>query len=101
MNMEREQFEREAVIATNTNTSYVKDIPVICYYSNSCLVLMNDWQDADYFTGSFLTLFPLGIGGHILAPQKHKVSLLLKAWVKWSLNHHSRRYVLLFLNFLV
>jgi hypothetical protein len=54
--------------ATNTNTLYIKDILVIYYYSNGCLVLMNDWQDANYFTGSFLTLFPLGTGGHILAP---------------------------------
>jgi hypothetical protein len=42
INMEREQFKREAVAATNTNTSYIKDIPVICYYSNGCSVLMNN-----------------------------------------------------------
>jgi hypothetical protein len=68
INIEREWFKREAVIATNTNTSYIKDIPVICYYSNSYLVLMNNWQNTNYFTSSFLILFPLGTRGHILAP---------------------------------
>jgi hypothetical protein len=95
MNMEREQFEREAVAAASTESSspYVEDIPVIRYYSNGCSVLMNDWQDIEYFTGSFPTLFPLGAGGHISTPQKHKVPLSLKAWAKWALNHHSRRYI--------
>jgi hypothetical protein len=79
INIEREQFKREAVIAINTNILYIKDILVICYYLNGYLVLMNNWQDTDYFTGSFLILFPLGTRGHILAPQKCKVSLLLKA----------------------
>jgi hypothetical protein len=95
MNMERERFEREAVAAASTESSspYVEDIPVIRYHSNGCSVLMNDWQDAEYFTGSFPTLFPLGAGGHISTPQKRKVPLSLKAWAKWALNHHSRRYV--------
>jgi hypothetical protein len=95
MNMEREHFEREAVAAASTESSshYVKDIPVICYHSNGHSVLMNDWQDAEYFTSSFLTLFPLGTGGHISAPSKHKVSVSLKAWAKWALNYYSRRYV--------
>jgi hypothetical protein len=91
MNMERERFKREAVAASSSH--YVEDIPVIRYRSNGRSVLMNDWQDAEYFTGSFPTLFPLGTGGHISAPSKRKVSLSLKAWAKWALNHHSRRYV--------
>jgi hypothetical protein len=95
MNMERDQFQREAIIVANTDSSsyYLEDILIICYCSDGHLLLMNDWQDADYFTGSFLTLFPLGTGGHISTPQKRKVSLLLKSWAKWALNHHSRRYV--------
>jgi hypothetical protein len=68
INMEREQFKRETMAVTNTNTSYVEDILIICYYLNSYSVLINNWQDANYFTNSFLTLFPLGIRGHILAP---------------------------------
>jgi hypothetical protein len=79
--MEREQFEREVVAATSTELSsyYIKDILVICYYLNGYSILMNNWQDTEYFTGSFLTLFPLGTGGHISAPLKCKVSVSLKA----------------------
>jgi hypothetical protein len=91
INMEREQFEREAV--TGSLSYYIEDILVICYYSDGYLVLINNWQDVDYFTGSFLMLFPLGAGGHISTPQKHKVPLSLKAWAKWALNHYSRRYI--------
>jgi hypothetical protein len=45
MNMEREHFEREAVAAASTESlsHYVKDILVICYYSNGYSILMNDW----------------------------------------------------------
>jgi hypothetical protein len=91
MNMERERFEREAI--AELSSYYVEKIPVICYCLNGCSVLMNDWQDTEYFTGSFPTLFPLGAGGHISTPQKCKVPLSLKAWAKWALNYYSRRYV--------
>jgi hypothetical protein len=70
INMERDQFQREAIAAANTDSSsyYLKDIPIIYYCLDGYLVLMNDWQDIDYFIGSFLTLFPLGIRGHISTP---------------------------------
>jgi hypothetical protein len=70
MNMESDQFQREAIVAANTDSSsyYLEDILIICYYLDGYLVLMNDWQDTDYFIGSFLTLFPLGTGGHISTP---------------------------------
>jgi hypothetical protein len=81
INMEREHFEREAVVAASTKSLsyYVKDILVICYHSNSYSILINNWQDIEYFTSSFLTLFPLGTRGHISAPLKCKVSVSLKA----------------------
>jgi hypothetical protein len=54
---------------------------------------MNDWQDQEYFTGSFPTLFPLGFGGHLAESQERPVSVSLKKWAEWALSHHSRRYV--------
>jgi hypothetical protein len=44
MNMERDQFQREAIIVANTDSSsyYLKDIPIICYCLDGYLVLMNN-----------------------------------------------------------
>jgi hypothetical protein len=56
------------VANTDSSSHYLEDILIIHYCSDGYSVLMNDWQDTDYFTGSFLTLFPLGIGGHISTP---------------------------------
>ena len=41
------------------------EIPVITWVGDSCPVLMNDYEDAEYFTGAFPTLFPYGRGGHL------------------------------------
>ena len=69
LNLEKERFERDRTASSDTSTAqYIEDIPVIRYISNGHSVLMNDWQDAEYFTGSFPTLFPLGIGGHLPEP---------------------------------
>ena len=103
LNLGKERFENPPANPSGESSAnssgespvaqYVDDIPVIRYVSNGHSVLMNDWQDPEYFTGSFPTLFPLGIGGHLPNPHEQTVSVSLKAWAKWALNHHSRRYV--------
>jgi hypothetical protein len=93
MTLERDRLEHEAA-ASATNPAplhYVEDILVIRYMSNGRSVLMNDWQDAEYFTGAFPPLFPWGTGGHLSTPEKRGVPVSLKAWAKWALSHHSRR----------
>ena len=97
LNLERDRFERDALsdpAGGNMTPHYVEDVPVIRYVSAGGSVLMNDWQDPEFFTGSFPTLFPLGSGGHLPTPQDRSVPVSLQAWAKWTLTHHSRRYVL-------
>jgi hypothetical protein len=96
LNLERDRFERDSPpdsAAGNANPPYIEDVPVIRYVSTGRSVLMNDWQDPEFFTGSFPTLFPFGSGGHLPEPQDRPVPVSLQAWAKWALTHHSRRYV--------
>ena len=69
------------------------EIPVITWVSNGRRVLMNDYDDAEYFTGAFPTLFPYGRGGHLPESNERSIPVSLEAWAKWTLNHHSRRWV--------
>ncbi|EED14505.1 hypothetical protein TSTA_107130 [Talaromyces stipitatus ATCC 10500] len=95
MDLERERLQSAATVTEASIGGlprYIDDVPVIRYSSNGRLVLMNDWQDADYFTGAFPTLFPYGVGGHISNSELRPVSVSLKAWAKWALSHHSRRF---------
>jgi len=39
------------------------------------------------------TLFPFGSGGHLPEPRERPVPVSLKAWAKWALTHHNRKYV--------
>jgi Domain of unknown function (DUF6570) len=102
LNLERDRLETEPSTAGGEGSGgssagaashYIEDIPVIRYTSSGHSVMMNDWQDAEFFTGSFPTLFPLGAGGHLPVPPARSVPVSLKAWAKWALGHHSRRYV--------
>jgi uncharacterized protein DUF6570 len=96
LNLERDRFERNPPPDSsggNPVPHYIEDVPVIRYVSTGRSMLMNDWQDPEFFTGSFPTLFPLGSGGHLPEPQERSVPVSLKAWAKWALTHHSRRYV--------
>ncbi len=68
------------------------DLPILMYKNNGRPIPLNDWENPNYFTLAFPTLFPLGIGGHLAAcniEKRTKVSL--EAWGKWALSHHSRR----------
>ena len=94
MNLEKGRLEREAprrATGEEGGPHYIDDVPVIRYVSRGRSVLMNDWQDPDFFTGSFPTLFPLGSGGYLPDPQERTVAVSLQAWAKWTLSHHSRR----------
>jgi len=94
LNLEKGRLEREAPRRTTGEEGgphYIDDVPVIRYVSRGRSVLMNDWQDPEFFTGSFPTLFPLGSGGHLPDPQERTVAVSLQAWAKWTLSHHSRR----------
>src|SRR6202046_3836714 len=65
-------------------------VPVITWVGNGH-VLMNDYEDPEYFTGAFPTLFPYGIGGHMPPPSERGTAVSLETWGRWLMNHHSRR----------
>ena len=76
-----------------SDSAYVKNIVMIWYVAKDCSVLMNDWQDSEYFTEFFSILFSLDIDDHLSDSQKQKISVSLKTWTKWALSYHSWRYV--------
>ena len=67
-----------------------RDTPMISYAIRGQATLMSSWEDPNYFTGAFPTLFPRGLGGH---QDKRPVAVSLEAFAQWALNHHSRRYL--------
>jgi hypothetical protein len=69
------------------------EIPVITWSGNGQQVLMNDYEDPEFFTGAFPTLFPYGRGGHMPASNERAIAVSLEAWGKWLMSHHSRRWV--------
>jgi hypothetical protein len=56
-------------------------VPVITWAGNGH-VLMNDYEDSEYFTGAFPTLFPYGIGGHMPPPSERGTAVSLETWGK-------------------
>jgi hypothetical protein len=76
---------------SDADTRDAVEIPVITWIGNGHRVLMNDYEDPEYFTGAFPTLFPYGRGGHLPASHERSIAVSLEAWAKWLLNHHSRR----------
>jgi hypothetical protein len=65
-----------------------RDLPTISYAIRGQASLMSSWEDPNYFTGAFPTLFPNGLGGH---QDRRPISVSLTAFAQWALNHHSRR----------
>ncbi len=54
------------------------DLPILMYKNNGRLILLNYWENLNYFIFTFLTLFLLGIRGHFATyniKQKTKISL--------------------------
>ena len=95
LNLEREQFERNSASSSRKDCIfyYIDNMSVIQYISNRHFVLMNDWQNQEYFTEFFFMLFSLNFDDHLIKHQKQSVNVLLEKWVKWALNHHSQKYV--------
>jgi hypothetical protein len=80
-----------ADVNTNTDPEHAEEIPVISWVTDGHRVLMNDYEDQDYFTGAYPTLFPYGTGGHLLPSSERSIPVSLETWGKWLMNHHSRR----------
>jgi hypothetical protein len=51
--------------SSDTDAQQAVKTPVITWTENGHHVLMNDYEDAEFFTGAFPTLFPYGKGGHV------------------------------------
>ena len=77
--------------SSDTDAQQVVETPVITWTGNGQHVLMNDYEDAEFFTGAFPTLFPYGKGGHMPASDERGIAVSLEAWGEWLMKHHSRR----------
>src|ERR1700740_1267677 len=69
------------------------EVPVINWVSEGPRVLMNDYEDSEFFTGAFPTLFLYGKDGHLLHTNERRVPISLETGARWLLSHHSRRFV--------
>jgi hypothetical protein len=67
---------------SNTN------IPVLQYMIHGQVALLSHWHNSHYFTTTFPTLFPMGMGGH-LDQCNNPVSLV--AFTQWALAYYSQR----------
>jgi hypothetical protein len=45
---------------------------------------MNDYEDTEYFTDAFPTLFLYGRGGHMPTSDERSIPVSLEAWARWS-----------------
>jgi hypothetical protein len=81
---------------SDADTQQAVEIPVITWVGDGRRrpALMNDYEEPEYFTGAFPTLFPYGRGGHLPATEERATAVSLDAWAKWLMNHHSRRWVI-------
>ena len=67
------------------------EAPVLMYQNRGYVKPLNDWDNPDFFTTAFLTLFLCGIGDHLTKKDKlEQIRVSLQSWVKWTLSHHSR-----------
>lgn len=79
-------YKRGAALSDNV------DLPILTYKNSGRPIPLNDWENPNYFTSAFPTLFPFGIGGHLGSCTDGKTAKIsLQAWGKWALSHHSRR----------
>ncbi len=66
--------------------------PILTYNNSGKVVPLNDWENPEYFTASFPSLFLFGIGGHISTTRgSKKGNIPIGLWGKWVLLHHSKR----------
>lgn len=58
-------------------------LPILTYKNSGHPIPLNDWENPNYFTSAFPTLFPFGIGGHLGSCTNRKtVKISLQAWEK-------------------
>ena len=87
----KEMLDGPSETLPDADSAEAAEVPVINWVGDR--VLMNDYEDAEFFTGAFPTLFPYGKGGHLLPANERRVPISLETWAKWLLSHHSRRFV--------
>ena len=65
-----EMIDKPGESISDTRVQEPAEIPVITWVGDGHSVLMNDYEDAEYFTSAFSTLFSYGRGGHL--PQSNE-----------------------------
>ena len=82
------------LVATMTNHKLAEDSisasdsPILTYECKGHPILLNDWDNSDFFTAAFPTLFPFGVGGHIIKKDESRQTIVsLQPWAKWALSH--------------
>lgn len=63
----------------------------VLVFKNQALGLLSDYDDPQYYTATFPTLFWTGLGGHIGRRSGKQLQLSFESWAKWLINHHNRR----------
>ena len=63
---------------SDTHTQEPAETPVITWVGDGHRVLMNDYEDAEFFTGAFPTLFPYGRGGHLPESGERTIAVSLE-----------------------
>lgn len=63
----------------------------VLVFKNQALGLLSDYDDPQYYTATFPTLFWTGLGGHIGKRSGKQLQLSFESWAKWLINHHNRR----------
>ncbi len=59
------------------------NIPILSYKNSDRVVRLNNWENPEYFTTSFPSLFPFGIGGHVCTTRgSKKRNIPLELWGK-------------------
>lgn len=67
------------------------EAPVFTYQSRDYVKPLNDWDNHDFFTTAFPTLFPFGVGDHLTKKDESgQIRVSLQNWAKWTLSHHLR-----------
>lgn len=49
----------------NKSNNNFADFPILRYKNGGRVIFLNDWENSEYFTASFPTIFLFGIEGHI------------------------------------
>src|SRR5271155_458049 len=78
-----EMINKPVESTSGADTRNSVEIPVITWVGDGRPVLMNDYEDPEYFTGAFPTLFPYGRGGHLPASHERSTAVSFEAWAKW------------------